>query len=62
MKKSSRNELAQQALQMLKAGKHRQDVKRFFTSHRVKARQAVTLLCKQEMVLIRTEHLRQQQQ
>ncbi|EOX5553964.1 hypothetical protein HL273_08795 [Yersinia enterocolitica] len=61
MKKSSRNELARQALQMLQAGKDRQEVKRFLTSHRVKARQAVALLCKQEMVFIRAEHFRQKQ-
>ncbi|CNE86536.1 hypothetical protein HB976_01235 [Yersinia mollaretii] len=61
MKKRSKNDLALMGLQMLKEGKDRRDVKRFFTAHRINARKAITLLCKQEMVLIRAEHLRQQQ-
>ncbi|CNL41682.1 hypothetical protein [Yersinia aleksiciae] len=62
MRKSSQKELAQMGLQMLQTGKDRREVKRFFTAHRMKARLAVALLCKQEMVFIRAEQQWRQQQ
>lgn len=43
--------------QMLESGADRQTVKRALTSRRVKARQAVVLLCKQEMTLLRAGKL-----
>ncbi|CAD7561790.1 hypothetical protein CIP106467_1878 [Citrobacter europaeus] len=43
--------------QMLESGADRQTVKRALTSRRVKGRQAVVLLCKQEMKLLRAGKL-----
>ncbi|CDL36925.1 hypothetical protein HMPREF3212_00985 [Citrobacter freundii] len=43
--------------QMLESGADRRTVKRALTSRRVKGRQAVVLLCKQEMTLLRAGKL-----
>ncbi|MBJ3590772.1 hypothetical protein [Citrobacter sp. Marseille-Q6884] len=45
--------LSELCLQMLESGANRRTVKRALTARRVKGRQAVVLLCKQEMVLLR---------
>ena len=45
--------LSELCLQMLESGANRRSVKRALTARRVKGRQAVVLLCKQEMVLLR---------
>jgi hypothetical protein len=50
------NSLSLRGREMLKAGAKRQEVKRYFTSNRVRARVAVTMLCKQEMVILRSAH------
>ena len=44
-------------LQSLESGADRRTVKRALTSRRVKGRQAVVLLCKQEMTLLRAGKL-----
>jgi hypothetical protein len=51
------NALSLRGFQMLESGVDRREVKRFFTSNRVKARQAIAMVCKQEMALLNTEYL-----
>lgn len=46
--------LKQRAFQMLEAGTNRVEVKRYLTKNRVSARQAVVMLCQQEMILLKT--------
>ncbi|MBJ8993564.1 MULTISPECIES: hypothetical protein [Citrobacter] len=53
----NRHALSLMCFQMLESGADRQTVKRALTSRRVKARQAVVLLCKQEMTLLRAGKL-----
>ncbi|WAD31292.1 hypothetical protein [Citrobacter braakii] len=53
----NRRALSLMCFQMLESGADRQTVKRALTSRRVKARQAVVLLCKQEMTLLRAGKL-----
>lgn len=53
----SRNALSLMCFQMLESGTDRRTVKRMLTSHRVKARQANVMLCKQEMALLKTGKL-----
>ena len=48
--------LKERAFQMLESGTNRVEVKRYLTNHRVKARQAVVMLCQQEMALLKTAH------
>lgn len=50
--------LSLMCIQMLESGANRRTVKRVLTSRRVKGRQAVVLLCKQEMELLRNGKLR----
>ena len=50
--------LSLMCIQMLESGANRRTVKRALTSRRVKGRQAVVLLCKQEMELLRNGKLR----
>ncbi|MEG1121944.1 MAG: hypothetical protein RR184_08950 [Citrobacter sp.] len=50
--------LSLMCFQMLESGANRRTVKRALTSRRVKGRQAVVLLCKQEMALLRSGKLR----
>ncbi|EPY8429364.1 hypothetical protein ACXG8O_004581 [Citrobacter youngae] len=52
-----RHALSQLCFQMLEMGADRRTVKKALTSRRMKARQAVVLLCKQEMVLLRAGKL-----
>ncbi|ASG43411.1 MULTISPECIES: hypothetical protein [Citrobacter freundii complex] len=49
--------LSLMCFQMLESGADRRTVKRALTSRRVKGRQAVVLLCKQEMTLLRAGKL-----
>ncbi|HBM9258042.1 TPA: hypothetical protein ACPYW1_004664 [Citrobacter freundii] len=49
----NRRALSLMCFQMLESGADRRTVKRALTSRRVKGRQAVVLLCKQEMTLLR---------
>ncbi|CEJ64585.1 hypothetical protein [Citrobacter pasteurii] len=42
---------------MLESGADRRTVKKALTTHRVKGREAVVLLCKQEMTLLRAGKL-----
>ncbi|MBA8562806.1 hypothetical protein HVV49_18765 [Citrobacter freundii] len=53
----NRRALSLMCFQMLESGADRQTVKRALTSRRVKGRQAVVLLCKQEMTLLRAGKL-----
>lgn len=55
MAKNNHN-LKQRAFQMLESGTHRVEVKRYLTNNRVRARQAVVMLCQQEMALLKTAH------
>lgn len=50
----NKHALSLMCYQMLESGASRRTVKRALTSHRVKGRQAVVLLCKQEMALLRS--------
>ncbi|TKV19172.1 hypothetical protein [Citrobacter sp. wls613] len=52
--------LSLMCFQMLESGASRRTVKRALTSRRVKGRQAVVLLCKQEMALLRSGKLHTQ--
>ncbi|WP_410749856.1 hypothetical protein [Citrobacter sp. U14242] len=53
----NRRALSLMCYQMLESGADRRTVKRALTSRRVKGRQAVVLLCKQEMTLLRAGKL-----
>ncbi|AYL67004.1 MULTISPECIES: hypothetical protein [Citrobacter freundii complex] len=53
----NRRALSLMCLQMLESGADRRTVKRALTTRRVKGRQAVVLLCKQEMTLLRAGKL-----
>ncbi|MBA8329773.1 hypothetical protein HVX13_07175 [Citrobacter freundii] len=53
----NRRALSLMCSQMLESGADRQTVKRALTSRRVKGRQVVVLLCKQEMKLLRAGKL-----
>ncbi|MCU6175366.1 hypothetical protein [Citrobacter cronae] len=53
----NRRALSLMCLQMLESGADRRTVKRALTARRVKGRQAVVLLCKQEMMLLRAGKL-----
>ncbi len=53
----NRRALSLMCFQMLESGADRRTVKRALTSRRVKGRQAVVLLCKQEMALLRAGKL-----
>lgn len=53
----NRRALSLMCFQMLESGADRQTVKRALTSRRVIGRQAVVLLCKQEMKLLRAGKL-----
>ncbi|EPA7870077.1 hypothetical protein ACQ6H3_000109 [Citrobacter freundii] len=53
----NRRALSLMCFQMLESGADRRTVKRALTSRRVKGRQAVVLLCKQEMMLLRAGKL-----
>jgi hypothetical protein len=55
---NNNNALKQRAFDMLETGIDRKHVKRYLTSQRVKGRQAVAMLCQQEMALLNTRHLR----
>lgn len=54
---NNNNALKQHAFNMLETGIDRKQVKRYLTSQRIKGRQAVAMLCKQEMALLNTKHL-----
>lgn len=54
----NRRALSLMCSQMLESGANRRTVKRALTSRRVKGRQAVVLLCRQEMALLKAGKLR----
>ncbi|HEF0060502.1 MULTISPECIES: hypothetical protein [Citrobacter] len=53
----NRRALSLMCFQMLESGADRRTVKKALTTHRVKGREAVVLLCKQEMTLLRAGKL-----
>ena len=55
---NNHNALKQRAFDMLETGIDRRQVKHYLTSQRISGRQAVAILCKQEMALLKTGHLR----
>lgn len=58
---NNNNSLKQRAFHMLEAGADRREVKHYLTRQRVKGRQAVTMLCQQEMALLNTAYLSKQE-
>ncbi|MEG1209544.1 MAG: hypothetical protein RSE29_00300 [Leclercia sp.] len=57
----NRDTLSLMCFQMLESGADRRTVKRALTSRRVSGRQAVVVLCRQEMKLLKTRYHQQGQ-
>ncbi|MEZ7796063.1 hypothetical protein ABUS55_05715 [Citrobacter pasteurii] len=53
----NRRALSLMCFQMLESGADRRTVKKALTTHRVKGREAVVLLCREEMTLLRAGKL-----